>query len=201
MNNWMEKDSDPLNIFTQWYGEVQKTETFEPTAMTLATVDSAGMPSARVVLLKELSDQGFGFFTNYDSVKGQELLTSPKAALVFHWDKPLHRQVRVRGLVEKLSYEQSDAYFQKRSRGSQIGAWSSPQSQEIQSRQELMDLVKQTEERFADTPIPCPENWGGFCLKPLSIEFWQAQEHRLHDRMKFTRESFNHPWAAQRLAP
>ncbi len=174
---------------------------FEPTAMILATVDSQGMPSARVVLLKEFDDRGLCFFTNYESEKGKELKAHPQGALVFHWEKPLHRQIRVRGTFEKMSYEQSNAYFQTRPRGSQIGAWSSPQSQVIQSRDELKQSVQAIEERFKGGEIPCPENWGGYRLQPLSFEFWQAQEFRLHDRMKFSRSKPSGPWIAQRLAP
>jgi pyridoxamine 5'-phosphate oxidase len=202
MENWISANDKPIDIFTTWFQEAQESDNFEPTAMTLATVDSTGMPSARIVLLKEFNEEGFCFFTNYESVKGQELLTHPKAALVFHWEKPFHRQIRIRGLIEKLNYERSNAYFQRRVRGSQIGAWASPQSRKISSREELVDLVKKTEKRFeGQEEIPCPENWGGFCLKPLSIEFWQEQQFRLHDRLHFTRNDLSQAWSAQRLAP
>lgn len=201
METWIDRSDKPFDVFKQWFEVAQDANHFEPTAMTLATVDAAGLPTARIVLLKEYGPEGFCFYTNYDSVKGNELAENPKAALVFHWEKPFHRQVRVRGLVEKLSYERSNAYFQQRPRGSQIGAWSSPQSTEIQSREELEISVKANEERFAEGEIPCPENWGGYALQPLSIEFWQAQEHRLHDRMKFTRHNLSSPWTTQRLAP
>lgn len=201
MSDWITKSDDPIEVFKSWYELNLQSNTFEPTTMTLATVDTEGMPSARVVLLKECDQEGFCFFTNYESAKGQELINNPRGALVFHWEKPFHRQVRVRGLVDKVSYERSNNYFQKRNRGSQIGAWASPQSQKIKDRSELETLVKNVEKKFADGPVPCPKNWGGFCLQPLSIEFWEGREHRLHDRMRFTRENLSEPWSAQRLAP
>ena len=201
MDQWISKNSEPLDVFKDWFEQAQDANSFEPTAMTLATVDSSGMPSARVVLLKDYSKEGFCFFTNYESVKSIEIGKNPKAALVFHWEKPFHRQIRVRGEVEKLSAEKSNTYFQTRNRGSQIGAWSSPQSQEISDRSQLEKWVKQNEDRFVGQSVPCPEFWGGFILHPLSIEFWQAGEHRLHDRMKFTRSSLGASWSSQRLAP
>lgn len=201
MDTWIEKHNDPIEVFSHWYTQAQNSDNFEPTAMTLATVDAAGLPDARVVLLKEYDPSGFCFFTNYNSTKSHQVEENPKAALVFHWPKPFHRQIRVRGVIEKVSYQESNDYFQTRPRGSQIGAWASPQSGMIESRAQLQALVKQTEERFQDQDIPCPENWGGFRLKPLSIEFWQAQEFRLHDRMIFVRKNLTAPWQAQRLAP
>lgn len=169
--------------------------------MVLASVDTNGMPAARVLLLKQHDENGFCFFTNYESEKSKQLISSGKAAMTFHWEKPFHRQVRIRGLVEKTTREESDAYFQSRVRGSQIGAWASPQSHEIQSRDELVQRVHEMEERFKEGPIECPPYWGGFRLKALSIEFWQSQEFRLHDRMHFQRESLESAWQAKRLAP
>ncbi len=201
MSDWISMDAKPDELFEKWFDAARKAGIFEPTAMTLATVDTEGLPDARVVLLKEYNAQEFCFFTNYESAKSQEIVNNPKGALVFHWEKPLHRQIRIRGLIEKLSYERSNSYFQTRERGSQIGAWSSPQSRAIKSRKQLEDLVQSTEERFAGGPVPCPENWGGFCLKPLQIEFWQAGLHRLHDRLQFSRENLDSPWLARRLAP
>lgn len=168
--------------------------------MTLATLGKDGMPSIRVVLLKHFEESGFCFFTNYESAKAQELAAHSKAALNFHWQKPLHRQVRVGGVVEKMSYDESDAYFQTRERGSQIGAWASPQSQEI-SREQLMERIKQFEEKFANQKIPCPPNWGGFRLQALNIEFWQSGSNRIHDRLKFTRKDLSSPWKIAHLAP
>lgn len=201
MSSWIDKNDNPLSVFEQWYEQAQLHNSFEPTAMTLATVDKDGMPSGRVLLLKGYDEKGFYFFTNYDSVKSQELLDHPKAAMVFHWEKPLHQQIRIRGLIEKMSYEESNNYFQQRPRGSQIGAWASPQSHEIAGRQELLDRVEKMESEFEGKEVPCPENWGGYYLKPLSIEFWEAKEFRLHDRIKFVRESLNDNWKATRLAP
>ena len=201
MQNWIEKTNNPFDVFENWYLQALDNSTFEPTKFTLASADSQGMPSARVVLLKEYGSNGFCFYTNYESTKGKELLANPKAALVFHWEKPFHRQVRIRGLVEKMSYAESDVYFQTRSRGSKIGAWSSPQSSEITDRQELVSRVEKIESQFDGKDIPCPENWGGFRLKPLNIEFWQAQDFRLHDRMNFSRSDVSEAWQAHRLAP
>ncbi|MEM7645639.1 MAG: pyridoxamine 5'-phosphate oxidase [Pseudomonadota bacterium] len=201
MENWLDVGKDPFVAFDEWYQENLKSHTFEPTAMTLATVDPDGMPSARVVLLKKFDRDGFCFFTNYESRKGQELLKNGRAALVFHWEKPSHRQVRIRGFIEKMSSEESQEYFSSRARGSQVGAWASPQSQVIKSREELVTLVQDVEKRFADKKIPCPSHWGGFRLKPVSIEFWQAQDHRLHDRIYFSFDATTEKWKGQRLAP
>jgi pyridoxamine 5'-phosphate oxidase len=192
---------NPLDQFNNWYQAAQKQDLFEPTKMTLATVDEQGMPSARIVLLKKYNETGFYFYTNYESQKAKELLNNNKVALVFHWDKPFHQQIRIRGIAEKISYKDSDLYFQTRDRGSQIGAWASPQSQKIKSREELIELFKTIEEKFKNKKVPCPENWGGFCVQPLSFEFWQAQDYRLHDRVKFSRESLNSGWTVSRLAP
>jgi pyridoxamine 5'-phosphate oxidase len=202
MKNWIDPNRNPREVFNQWFDKAIAGGNFEPTAMTLATLGLDGTPSARVVLLKHQNDQGFYFFTNYESTKGQELINTPKAALNFHWEKPLHRQVRIRGLVEKSTFEESTKYYQSRSRGSQVGAWASPQSQELTSRDELEKLVSDVDAKFKDQdPLPCPENWGGFVLKPLSIEFWQEGEFRLHDRMLFSRDKLEGPWKSQRLAP
>ena len=202
MDNWISKEANPFDVFQQWYEKAIVNNSFEPTKMTLATVDKDGMPSGRIVLLKVYDEKGFCFFGNYDSVKSKELMEHPKAALVFHWEKPLHQQIRIRGLVEKMSYEESNTYFQKRPRGSQLGAWASPQSQEITGREELLKRVEEVEKRFENEEvIPCPENWGGFRIKPLSFEFWESQEFRLHDRIKFVREDLESSWTATRLAP
>lgn len=201
MSEWKENLKDPFAVFTEWYSLALKNNSFEPTAMTLATLDNQGMPSARVVLLKHFEESGFCFFTNYESAKAKEIEAHPNVALNFHWQKPLHRQVRVRGVVEKMSYEESDAYFQTRERGSQIGAWASPQSHKISDRDELMERIKNIEEKFANKNIPCPAFWGGYRVKPLSFEFWQAEVHRLHERLKFTRDDLSSPWKITRLAP
>lgn len=201
MDNYLNEGTDPFVLFDEWFKSAIEHNSFEPTAMTLASVDSQGMPSARMLLLKQYDRNGFCFFTNYESVKSGELLKSGKAALVFHWEKPTHRQVRIRGYVQKMTYEESDEYFQTRARGSQIGAWASPQSHEIQSRDELIEKASQLEEHYKDKKIPCPKFWGGFRLKPIGIEFWQSQEFRLHDRLKFERADVEGKWSVKRLAP
>mgnify|MGYP003683214681 CR=1 FL=1 len=201
MSDWIQSTDKPEDVFKSWFEQAQKVTDFEPTAMTLATVDSEGMPSARVVLLKKYDESGLCFFTNFDSKKGEELKTHPKAALAFHWEKPFHRQIRVRGVIEQMSYAESNEYFQTRPRGSQIGAWASPQSHVIENREELEKRVAQFEAQFEGKEIPCPDNWGGYRLKVLSFEFWEAYEFRLHDRIKFVRSSFDSPWSSERLAP
>lgn len=195
------KDSNPNQIFDQWFSEAGAAGVVDPTAMTLATSDKEGWSMARMVLLKKHTEKGFCFFTNYNSEKAKQLSENPKASLVFHWRSPVHRQVRVRGTVVKTSYEESNEYFQSRDRGSQIGAWASPQSSEVQSREVLLKRAKDVEEKYKGESIPCPEHWGGFCIQPLTIEFWQEQDHRLHDRFCFSRESLEQAWGLKRLAP
>jgi pyridoxamine 5'-phosphate oxidase len=190
---------DPLRSFEAWLADATAAGCIEPTAMTLATASRAGRPSARIVLFKGLSGGGFRFFTNYKSHKAASLAENPFAALVFHW-QDLRRQIRIEGSVEKLSLIESNAYFQSRERGSQIGAWSSPQSQEVRSRDELVELIKQTEQRFQDaSEIPCPPFWGGYRLRPERIEFWEERPSRLHERVAFVCE--NGAWQTHRLAP
>ncbi|SNR29667.1 MULTISPECIES: pyridoxamine 5'-phosphate oxidase [Hymenobacter] len=191
---------DAVRQFRAWLDEALAAHLDEPTAMTLATVNEAGQPSARVVLLKGLpDDQGFLFFTNYDSRKGQELATSPLAAITFFWPG-LERQVRIEGRVEKAAEAVSTQYFQSRPRGSQIGAWASPQSQPIQSREELEQREQEVESRFAgQEPLPRPEHWGGYVLRPQRVEFWQGRPSRLHDRIVYERHTDG--WKLSRLAP
>ena len=197
----IDKTLNPNQIFDQWFKEAKEAGVVDPTAMTLATASPEGWASARIVLLKKHTEKGFYFFTNYESDKAQQLIENPKAALVFHWRLPSHRQIRIRGTVEKLGYEESNAYFQSRGRGSQVGAWASQQSREIQSREELLKRAQDIEEKYKDKEIPCPEHWGGFCIQPLVIEFWEEQEHRLHDRFHFFRSSLSDSWSMKRLAP
>ena len=198
----MNGDIKPFELFADWFEIAQKENDFEPTQMTLATLSEDGIPSARVVLLKKYNEQGLCFFTNYNSGKAKDLAFCGKASVVFHWEKPFHRQIRVRGLVEKLTAEESQDYFSTRARGSQLGAWASPQSQPIKNRQELESLVKGVEEQFPfSDPVPCPDFWGGYRLVPLQFEFWQAGEHRLHDRRRFERADQSSSWSSQRLAP
>jgi pyridoxamine 5'-phosphate oxidase len=167
-------------------------------AITLATVDEAGRPDARMGLLKGFGPAGFRFFTNYESAKGDQLVASPQAAIVAYW-RELDRQVRARGSVERLSPDDSDTYFSSRPRDSQIAAWASPQSRPIHSRGELEGLVEDAGERHSDGPVPRPAHWGGYVLRPKSVEFWQGQSARLHDRFRYTREDDG--WRIERLAP
>ena len=193
---------DPVRQFQQWLDEAVAAHLPEPSALTLATVDAAtGQPSQRVVLLKGLPEHaGFLFFSNYDSRKGHELAAAPLAALNFFWPG-LERQVRVEGRVEKASPEASTAYFQSRPRGSQLGAWASPQSEKIRSREELEAREQAVEARFADqNPLPRPDNWGGYVLRPHRVEFWQGRPSRLHDRLLYERQP-DGSWQLSRLAP
>jgi pyridoxamine 5'-phosphate oxidase len=198
---------DPLQTLIVWLAEAKALCLPEPTAMTLATASLAGAPSARVVLFKGLSisnssqfkgRQGIEFYTNYESRKSQQLNENPRAALVFHWVQ-LRRQVRVEGVVEKVAPEDSDRYFQSRPRESQIGAWSSPQSRPIESREALEELVRKSQLKFVSGPIPCPPNWGGWRLVPSLVEFWEERPHRLHERKEF--RLINGSWSVRRLAP
>ena len=191
---------EPFALFHRWFNEAAETEQapVEANAMTLATVDADGRPHCRVLLLKGLDAQGFTFFSNYESAKGQQLNARPFAAMTFFWPT-LERQVRIEGRVTKVSHEESDAYFQVRPLGSRLGAWASPQSRVIADREELEDLLKATEARFIDTQPDCPEHWGGYRLVPDRIEFWQGRPSRLHDRLNY--RLLEGEWQRERLAP
>lgn len=190
---------DPIILFERWYQDAEKAGIIEPNAMSLATSSKSGHPSIRMVLLKGFDPQGFVFYSNYTSRKGQELTENPQAALLFWW-KELERQVRIEGEIEKTSLEQSQGYFNSRPRGSQISAWSSPQSQEIKEHY-LTDKRQEVEQRFADEDvIPLPPHWGGYLLKPAVLEFWQGRESRYHDRFRY-RHSDDGSWVVDRLAP
>lgn len=191
---------EPLSLFRQWFAEAVKTEQLpvEPNAMTLATVGGEGRPHCRVLLLKGLDERGFTFFSNYDSAKGEQLRAQPFAAMTFFWPS-LERQVRIEGRVERVTAEESDAYFQVRPLGSRLGAWASPQSQVIRDRGELEALLAQTEQRFLDNAPHCPEHWGGYRLLPERIEFWQGRASRLHDRLNYRLQDGR--WLRERLAP
>ncbi|MFN8302501.1 MAG: pyridoxamine 5'-phosphate oxidase [Saprospiraceae bacterium] len=197
-----EKDvhPNPFVQFDAWFREALNSELLEPNAMTLATVSAEGQPSARIVLLKSFDDQGFVFFTNYESRKGDDLAAKPRAALLFAWLE-LERQVRIEGTVEKVSEAESLAYFQSRPIGSQIGAWASPQSRPISGREVLEHAVATLQKEYADAPaLPLPPFWGGYRVRPERIEFWQGRENRLHDRMLYTRDGSSR-WTISRLAP
>ncbi|MFP4905134.1 pyridoxamine 5'-phosphate oxidase, partial [Paraburkholderia sp. BR14261] len=171
----------------------------EPNAMTVATVDAQGRPAARILLIKGVDERGFVFFTNYESRKGRELSANPHAALLFHWVE-LERQVRIEGKVELTSAEESDAYFNSRPLGSRIGAWASEQSTVIANRETLEAREREVAAQYGETP-PRPPHWGGYRLVPEAIEFWQGRPSRLHDRIRYTRESANVAWRIERLAP
>lgn len=190
---------DPIVQFRTWMEEALAAEVNEPTAMVLSTANATGRPSARVVLLKDVTTQGFVFFTNYSSRKGSNLHENPFAALTFFWPE-LERQVRIEGSIQKVAPEVSDAYFNSRPKGSQIGAWASPQSQQISSREELEKADIAYSSEFAEIPeIPRPPHWGGYCLQPDYIEFWQGRPNRLHDRIVFQKQG--EAWELKRLAP
>jgi pyridoxamine 5'-phosphate oxidase len=194
-------DPDAIRQFDKWWQEAIASEITEPNAMTLATSSADGLPSARVVLLKAFSSNGFVFFTNYNSYKGKQLEENPKACLVFFW-KELERQVRITGIVQKAGVEENDDYFYSRPFGSQVGANASPQSTVIESREWLENRYNELEKNAAaaGNTIKRPEYWGGYLVKPVVIEFWQGRPSRLHDRLEYTLQE-NGGWKIERLAP
>ena len=191
-------EADPIRQFQLWFQQALDAKVPEPNAMTLATVDEQGQPSARIVLVKGADERGFVFFTNYESRKGHDLTINPRASLLFYWIE-LERQVRIEGKVEKTSAQESDAYFASRPVGSRIGAWASEQSREIASRTQLEEREKAFAERFGEHP-PRPPQWGGYRLVPARIEFWQGRPSRLHDRILYLREA-DTGWRISRLSP
>jgi pyridoxamine 5'-phosphate oxidase len=191
---------EPLRLFAAWLGEATAAEPRDPTAMTLATVDADGLPNARMVLLKGVDERGFVFYTNMTSQKGRELDVHPQAALVFHW-KSLNRQVRVRGIVERVTEAEADAYFSSRPKQAQIGAWASKQSAPLESRLALEKAVALYAAKYALSTVPRPPYWSGYRIMPLHIEFWHERPFRLHDRIEFARDRQSAPWSKTRLYP
>ncbi|ENA36574.1 MULTISPECIES: pyridoxamine 5'-phosphate oxidase [Pseudomonas] len=192
--------AEPFALFGQWFEDAVKTEQppVEANAMVLATVDAEQQPHCRVLLLKGVDAKGFVFYTNYESAKGQQLAGQPRAAMTFFWPT-LERQVRIEGVVERVSPEESDAYYRVRPLGSRLGAWASPQSQVLGGREELEAKVAEVQARFAHEEPPRPPHWGGYRLIPERVEFWQGRSSRLHDRLDYRREGEG--WKRQRLAP
>ena len=191
-------DKDPIAEFARWMKEVIDKKLPEPNVMVLSTVSEERKPSSRVLLLRGFDENGFVFFTNYHSKKGKDIDRNPNASMNFFWHDA-EKQVRVEGVLEKISAEESDAYFKSRPRESQLGAWTSQQSESVGSRAELEKKYKETEEKFKGVDVPRPPHWGGYLLKPDVIEFWQGRPSRLHDRIQYTLK--NEKWVIERLAP
>jgi pyridoxamine 5'-phosphate oxidase len=191
-------DPDPIRQFRVWFEQAQSANLREPNAMTLATCTPDGGPSARIVLLKGVSEEGFTFFTSYEGRKARELAGNPRAALVMYWAE-LERQVRIEGTVVQTTQAESAAYFATRPRGSQLGAWASKQSEVVGGREVLQAQMAEREQQFADRDVPCPPYWGGYRVRPLVIEFWQGRPNRLHDRLRYRRAEER--WVIERLCP
>ena len=193
-------DSDPIVQWHAWYEQAASAGVSEPNAMTVATVDQHSAPDSRVVLARAVDARGFVFYTNYDSAKSQQILVNPVASAVFAW-LDLHRQVRVRGTVQRIAETESDEYFASRPRESQIGAWASPQSQPIADRTIIETRMTEFRAKFENQDVPRPASWGGWRLTPNVIEFWQGRPSRLHDRFNYTLDAATNQWQIQRLAP
>lgn len=193
-----EVDADPLSQFRKWFDDALRAELLEPNAMTLATATPDGAPSARVVLLKSADELGFAFYTDYRSQKGRELDLNPRAALVFYWGE-LERQIRITGGVSRVSREESEAYFRTRPRGSRLGAWASEQSSILSGRALLEVRLRDVAASYPGDEVPLPPHWGGYRVRPETVEFWQGRENRLHDRVRYVREERG--WRIERLSP
>lgn len=194
-----EVDPDPIRQFNAWLGEATRAELLEPNAMIVATVDATGQPWTRTLLLKGCDEHGFTFFTNYEGAKAQHLAANARAAATFLW-LGLERQVNIAGSVSKVSRETSERYFHSRPRASQLGAWASQQSAVIADRAQLERQFAEAQARFGAGEIPLPPNWGGYCLAPTTVEFWQGRQSRLHDRLRYTRQA-DGAWTIERLSP
>jgi len=193
---------DPIAFFGQWFEQAKEAcgeRSLEPNMMTVATADADGWPDARIILLKGFDDAGFVWFTNYNSAKAKQLEANPRACLVLHWHRQ-EREVRIQGHVERINRADSEAYFQRRPRVSQIGAWVSEQSA-VTSLEDLEKRFAEIEQEYAGKDVPCPPHWGGYLVRPITIEFWQGRPGRLHDRIRFRREAVDQPWVRERLAP
>ena len=195
-----EVSHDPFDQFEKWFEEAVNVQILDPFAMVLATVSEIGYPSTRVVYMRDISKDGLTFYTNFSSQKGKEIINNPMVSMLFFWGE-IERQIRVFGSAEKLTEKQSDEYFASRPRESQLGAWSSDQSEIIQSRIELEEKYEYYNEKFKGLNVPRPENWGGFIVKPEKFEFWQGRPNRLHDRIAYLRNNETKAWDIKRLAP
>jgi pyridoxamine 5'-phosphate oxidase len=191
---------EPLELFREWFAQAKAHEPHDPEAMALATVDAQGLPDVRMVLLKHVDHEGFVFYTNLESAKGEELAANPLAALCFHW-KSLRRQIRVRGPVTRVSDAEADAYFATRAKDSQIGAWASRQSRPLEGRFALEKEVARFAAKYALSTVPRPPHWSGFRVQPLSIEFWRDRLFRLHERIRYSREAPGDSWKVDHLFP
>jgi pyridoxamine 5'-phosphate oxidase len=194
-----ELDNNPITQWQRWYDQAAEAQVAEPNAMTLSTIGIDGGPDSRIVLVRGVDELGFAFYTNYDSAKSKQLIAHTQASAVFGW-LDLHRQVRVRGSVTKLSEEVSNEYFASRPRESQLGAWASTQSQPIAGREELLTRLTEAEQRFSGRDVERPPHWGGWVLTPREFEFWQGRPSRLHDRFHYARQP-DTSWSIERLAP
>lgn len=194
------EENEPFTLFAEWLKDATASEINDPNAVALATVDENGLPNVRMVLLKDVDDRGFVFYTNFESQKGREILGQKKAAMCFHW-KSLRRQVRLRGEVEIVTDAEADAYYASRPRGSRIGAWASKQSRPLEGRFALEKAVAEYTLKYGLGEIPRPAHWSGFRIRPLSIEFWHDRPFRLHDRVEFRRETPDEPWSKVRMYP